>query len=182
MVMNLVLQELFLLCTIRHIVLPDFREERFMEELKNLVIEKTSKTPRIELIHGSGEVSFTGKSLPENASRIYEPVLTWVTDYILNPKPVTNLRLNLEYFNTSSMLWISKIIKALTRINNPDYRLMVHIYIPLEEYDDMKETADIRESFNPLTDILQHSIPEVSMKLYATDDTSHVIRDAVVLF
>ncbi len=182
MVMNLVLQELFLLCTIRHIVLPDFREERFMEELKNLVIEKTSKTPRIELIHGSGEVSFSGKSLPENASRIYEPVLTWVTDYILNPKPVTNLRLNLEYFNTSSMLWISKIIKALTRINNPDYRLMVHIYIPLEEYDDMKETADIRESFNPLTDILQHSIPEVSMKLYATDDTSHVIRDAVVLF
>ncbi len=153
-----------------------------MEELKNLVIEKTSKTPRIELIHGSGEVSFSGKSLPENASRIYEPVLTWVTDYILNPKPVTNLRLNLEYFNTSSMLWISKIIKALTRINNPDYRLMVHIYIPLEEYDDMKETADIRESFNPLTDILQHSIPEVSMKLYATDDTSHVIRDAVVLF
>lgn len=162
--------------------MPDFREERFMEELKNLVIEKTSKTPRIELIHGSGEVSFSGKSLPENASRIYEPVLTWVTDYILNPKPVTNLRLNLEYFNTSSMLWISKIIKALTRINNPDYRLMVHIYIPLEEYDDMKETADIRESFNPLTDILQHSIPEVSMKLYATDDTSHVIRDAVVLF
>jgi hypothetical protein len=153
-----------------------------MEELKNLVIEKTTKTPRIELIHGSGEVSFSGKSLPENASRIYEPVLTWVTDYILNPKPVTNLRLNLEYFNTSSMLWISKIIKALTRINNPDYRLMVHIYIPLEEYDDMKETADIRESFNPLTDILQHSIPEVSMKLYATDDTSHVIRDAVVLF
>jgi len=153
-----------------------------MEELKNLVIEKTTKTPRIELIHGSGEVSFSGKSLPENASRIYEPVLTWVTEYILNPKPVTNLRLNLEYFNTSSMLWISKIIKALTRINNPDYRLMVHIYIPLEEYDDMKETADIRESFNPLTDILQHSIPEVSMKLYATDDTSHVIRDAVVLF
>jgi len=182
MVMNLKLQELFLLCTIRHIVLPDFREELFMEELKNLVIEKTTKTPRIELIHGSGEVSFSGKSLPENASRIYEPVLTWVTDYILNPKPVTNLRLNLEYFNTSSMLWISKIIKALTRINNPDYRLMVHIYIPLEEYDDMKETADIRESFNPLTDILQHSIPEVSMKLYATDDTSHVIRDAVVLF
>ncbi len=175
-------QELILNSIIRHIVLPDFREELFMEELKDLVIEKTSKTPRIELIHGRGEISFSGKSLPENASRIYEPVLNWVTDYILYPQPVTNLRLNLEYFNTSSMLWISKIIKALSRINNPDYRLMVHIYIPLEEYDDMRDTADMRESFNPLTDILQHSIPEVSMKLYATDDTSHVIRDAVVLF
>ncbi len=153
-----------------------------MEKLKNLLIEKTSKTPRIELIHGSGEISFSGKSLPENATRIYEPVLNWVTDYILDPQPVTNLRLSLEYFNTSSMLWISKIIKALARINNPDYRLMVHIYISLEEYDDMRDSADIRDSFNPLTDILQHSIPEVSMKLYATDDTSHIIRDAVVLF
>lgn len=153
-----------------------------MEELRNLVIEKTFKTPRIELVHGSGEISFSGKSLPENASKVYEPVLNWVTDYILQPKEVTNLRLNLEYFNTSSMLWISKIIKALTRINNPDYRLMVHIYIPLEEYDDMKGSADMKDSFNPLTDILQNSIPEVSMKLYATDDSSKVIRDAVVLF
>jgi len=153
-----------------------------MKELENLVVEKTSNTPRIELNFGGGEISFTGRSLPENASRIYEPALNWVNDYILQPKPVTNLRLNMEYYNTSSMLWISKIIKALSRINNPDYRLMVHIYIPLEEYDDMRGSADLRESFNPLTDILQHSIPEVSMKLYATDDSSQVIRDAVVLF
>jgi hypothetical protein len=182
MVMNLPGHSIILNCTIRHAVLAEFREELFMEELKNLVIEKTAKTPRIELIHASGEISFTGKSLPENATRIYEPVLSWVNDYIIQPKPVTNLRLNLEYYNTSSMLWISKIIKSLSRINNPDYRLMVHVYIPLEEYDDMRESADIKESFNPLTDILQNSIPEVSMKLYATDESSRVIRDAVVLF
>lgn len=153
-----------------------------MEELKNLVIDKTAKTPRIELIHGSGEISFSGKSLPENATRIYEPVLNWVNEYIVMPRPVTNLRLNMEYYNTSSMLWISKIIKSLSRINNPDYRLMVHVYIPLEEYDDLRESDDMRDSFNPLTDILQNSIPEVSMKLYATDEASKVIRDAVVLF
>jgi hypothetical protein len=73
-------------------------------------------------------------------------------------------------------------MKTLTRINNPDYRLMVHIYIPLEEYDDMKLYPDARDSFSPITDILQDSIPEVSLKLYATDDRSKVIRDALVLF
>ena len=98
-----------------------------MKELENIVVEKTSNTPRIELNFGGGEISFTGRSLPENASRLYEPALNWVNDYILQPKPVTNLRLNMEYYNTSSMLWISKIIKSLSRINNPDYRLMVHI-------------------------------------------------------
>ena len=153
-----------------------------MEKLTDLLIEKTSKTPRIELKYSSGEISLTGRSLPENATRVYEPVLNWVSNYVIQPQPVTNLRLNVEYFNTSSSLWISKIVKTLTRINNPDYRPMVHIYIPLEEYDDMKQSADIRDSFTPITDILQDSIPEVSLKLYATDDASTVIRDALVLF
>lgn len=153
-----------------------------MVKLTDLIVEKTSKTPRIELKYSSGEVSLTGRSLPENAARTYEPVMNWVANYVIQPQPVTNLRLNIEYFNTSSSLWISKIVKTLTRINNPDYRLMVHIYIPLEEYDDMKRSGDIRESFTPFTDILQDSIPEVSLKLYATDDSSRVIRDALVLF
>jgi len=153
-----------------------------MEKLTDLVIEKTSKTPKIELKYSSGEISLAGRSLPENATRTYEPVLAWVSNYVIQPQPVTNLRLNVEYFNTSSSLWISKIVKTLTRINNPDYRLMVHIYIPLEEYDDMKKSADMRDSFNPLTEILQDSIPEVSLKLYATDDASKIIRDALVLF
>ncbi|MRR23967.1 DUF1987 domain-containing protein [bacterium] len=153
-----------------------------MEKLTDLIIEKTPKTPQIELKYSSGELSLTGRSLPENATRIYEPVLNWINQYIIQPQPVTNLRLRVEYFNTSSSLWISKIMKTLTRINNPDYRLMVHIYIPLEEYDDMKLYPDARDSFSPITDILQDSIPEVSLKLYATDDRSKVIRDALVLF
>jgi hypothetical protein len=153
-----------------------------MERISDLIIEKTPKTPRIELKYASGEISLAGRSLPENATRLYEPVLSWINRYVIQPQPVTNLRLNVEYFNTSSSLWISKIMKTLTRINNPDYRLLVHIYIPLEEYDDMKGSADIHESFAPITDILQDSIPEVSLKLYATDDTSRIIRDALVLF
>jgi len=153
-----------------------------MEKLTDLIIEKTPKTPQIELKYNSGELSMTGRSLPENASRIYEPVLNWVNNYVIQPQPVTNLRLNVEYFNTSSLLWISKIVRTLTRINNPDYRFIVHIYIPLEEYDDMKLSSDVRESFNPITDILQDSIPEVSLKISYTDHTSKVIRDALVLF
>ena len=153
-----------------------------MEKLTDLIVEKTSKTPQIELRYSLGEISLKGRSLPENATRIYEPVLNWVGNYVIQPQPVTNLRLNIEYFNTSSTLWIGKIVKTLTRINNPDYRLMVHIYIPLEEFDDMKLSGDLRDSFNPFTDILQDSIPEVGLKLYATDDSSKVIRDALVLF
>ncbi len=153
-----------------------------MKKLQDLIIEKSAKTPHIELKHSSGELSLSGRSLPENASRVYEPVLEWVEKYIQQPLPVTNLRLSIEYFNTSSLLWLTKVVKALTRIGNPDYRLLVHIYIPLEEYDDMRELTDMRDSFSPITDILAESVPEVSLKLYATDDSSKVIRDALILF
>jgi len=153
-----------------------------MNDFRNLTIEKTLKTPQIELNHASGELRLSGKSLPENAGKIYEPVLNWVNKYILDAKPVTNLRISIEYFNTSSLLWISKIVKALTRINNEDYQLLVHIYIPLEEYDDMKTLTEAKDAFSPITDILQDAIPSVRLKLYATDQASQVVRDALVLF
>ena len=38
-----------------------------MEKLTDLIIEKTPKTPQIELKYSSGELSLTGRSLPENA-------------------------------------------------------------------------------------------------------------------
>jgi hypothetical protein len=56
-----------------------------MKEFQNLILEQTPKTPQIDLNHLSGELIFSGKSIPENAAKVYEPLLNWVTDlhYIL---------------------------------------------------------------------------------------------------
>lgn len=152
-----------------------------MSELKNLVIEQTHKTPRIDLNHSTGELVLSGKSIPENAVLTFQPVLNWTREYVLQPKPITNLRLNMEYFNTSSSMWISKMLSALTKISNPDYLLLVHLYIPLEEYDDMKSAEEVKDTFSPITNILQNSTICVGLKLYATNEKSEVVRDALVL-
>lgn len=148
-------------------------------ELCNLIIEQTPKTPHIDLNQYSGELIFSGKSIPENAAKIYEPVLNWMNQYILYAKPVTNIRLNIEYFNTASMMWLSRILSVLKRINDPEYILYVHLYMPVEEYDDMNEIEDIRDALIPVRDILQDAIPCVGIKLYGTDN-SEVIKDALV--
>ena len=90
-------------------------------------------------------------------------------------------RFNLEYFNTASSIWFSRIIKSLTRINNPDYLLLVHLYVPIEEFDDMQEVDDIKEAFGPIANLFQDTIPGVGLKLYATNDNSEVIKDTLVL-
>jgi hypothetical protein len=147
--------------------------------LNNFTLEKTAKTPRVDLSQNSGELSFSGKSIPENAAKVYEPVLNWISEYALKAKPITNLRLNIEYFNTASMMWLSRILGVLKKINDPEYILYIHLYMPLEEYDDMNDIDDIRDALIPVQDILQDAIPCVGIKLYGTNN-SMVIKDALV--
>ena len=85
-------------------------------ELKKLYIEPGIKTPQIDLNNFTGELILSGKSIPENAALLYEKVLLWVLEYIKNPQPTTNLRINLEYFNTASAIWLAKIVQALSSI------------------------------------------------------------------
>ncbi len=151
-----------------------------MKDLQILIIKQTLKTPQIDLNQLTGELIFSGKSIPENAAKVYEPVFNWVKEYILNARPTTNLRLNLEYFNTASSLWLAKILKVLIRINEPDYALIIHLYLPLEEFDEMKEFDDIKDAFSPITDIFIGAIPSIGIKLYGTDDKGEIIKDTLV--
>lgn len=151
-----------------------------LKELENLVIEKTPKTPGIELNNATGDLTFTGRSIPENAAKVYEPVLNWVKEYVLNAQPVTNLKFNLEYFNTATSIWISKILSAIKRIKNQDYILFIHIYLPEEDFDEMNEFDDIKDAFMPIKDIFYDSTLCIGIKLCAINEKSEIVRDALV--
>src|ERR1035437_1397522 len=148
-----------------------------MKDFQSLIIEATPKTPQIELNPLTGDFIFFGRSIPENAAKVYEPILNWVSEYILHARSTTNLRLNLEYFNTSSSLWLAKIFKVLVRINDPDYILIFHLYLPVDEFDELDDFEDLKDAFFPIADVLQLAIPSVGIKLYGTNDAEEVIKD-----
>jgi hypothetical protein len=151
-----------------------------MKENQSLFIEQTPKTPQIDLNQFTGNLIFSGKSIPENAAKVYEPVLNWVTQYVLKARPITNVRLDLEYFNTTSTIWLLKILKVLIRINEPDYVLILHFYLPIDEYDEMNDFDDIKDAFSPIEDILHGTIPSIGIKLYWTDDKGVIVKDVLV--
>jgi hypothetical protein len=151
-----------------------------MNGLLPLVIEETPKTPHIDLNNISGDLIFSGKSIPENAAKVYEPVLQWAVNYIQDPRPTTNVRFQLEYFNTASSIWIAKVLKALTKIGQPDYVLVVHVYIAIEDFDELREMDDIKEAFGPVSDILTGSVASVSLRIYGIDEEGEVIKDRLV--
>jgi hypothetical protein len=144
--------------------------------MNELIIEQTPKTPQIDLNQMTGDLLFYGRSIPENATKLYEPVLNWVAEYILQANATTNLRLDLEYFNTASSIYLAKILKVLTRIKVPEYVLIIHLYFPLEEYNELNQFEDIYDAFSPITDIFQEATISVGIKLYAKDENGELIK------
>lgn len=151
-----------------------------MNGIEELIIEGTQKTPHIDLNPVTGDLIITGKSIPENAAKVYEPVLNWAEKYIQNPRPTTNIRLNLEYFNTASSIWLAKVLKVLVKIKVPDYVLFIHIYLAIEDFDEMNEIDDIKEAFGPIADILTSSTTSLGLKVYGTADDGEVIKERLV--
>ncbi|MBK8881923.1 MAG: DUF1987 domain-containing protein [Bacteroidales bacterium] len=151
-----------------------------MKDFINLFVEQTPKTPQVDLNQYNGELILFGKSIPENAAKVYEPVLNWVSQYILNARPTTNFRINLEYFNTSSSIWLVKILKVLMQIKEPDYVVILHVYIPLEDFEDMEESGDIKDAFAPISDIVYDSLVSIGIKVYGTEDDGKIIKEKLI--
>jgi hypothetical protein len=149
-------------------------------ELRNVFFEPTAKTPQIDLKQSIGEMVFSGRSIPENAAKVYEPAFNWVNKYVLDPRPTTNCIFNLEYYNTASSLWLAKILKALVHINNPNCVLIIHIYLPIEDYLEIEELGDIKDAFYPLSEILQGAIPKIGIKLYGADEDGVTLKETLV--
>ena len=151
-----------------------------MKEFQSILIEQTPRTPQIDLNRFTGELVFSGKSIPENANKVYEPVYNWVKEYILNARPTTNIRLNLEYFNTATSLWLAKILKVLIQIKQTEYIIILHLYLEIDDYEDIEDFGDIIDVFGPIAGIFQQSIPGIGIKIYGTDNEGKIIKDKLV--
>jgi hypothetical protein len=151
-----------------------------MKELKNIFIEPTSKTPQIDFNHLTGDLILSGKSIPENATRLYEPLYKWINEYVIAPKQTTNLRLNLEYFNTSSSIWLAKITRSLSRMKNSENVLFIHLYFSLEDYDDM-DTEEIKDALSLVVDIISTATISIGVKIYGTDEKCEIVKESIVL-
>ena len=149
-------------------------------ELSTLFIEPTAKTPQIDLNPITGELILSGRSIPENANKIYENILSWVTEYAKRPRHTTNLRFNLEYFNTSSSIWLAKIVRTLCSMLNNEHTLTIHLYFSIDEFDNM-DAEDIKDELHPIIHMVGTPTVNLFIKLYGTDDNGAILKESMVL-
>jgi len=78
-----------------------------------LIIEETVYTPKVQFL-ADGNLSIVGKSLPEDTSKFYQPLVDWVVECSLGQ---LNITVRLDYMNSSSAHHISKLL--LSAKDNP---------------------------------------------------------------
>ena len=109
--------------------------------MEHLIIVKTDDTPEIDFNPGSKEMKISGRSLPEDVTVFYNPILKWLEEYAAAPKNPTILVLKMDYFNTASSKLILDILMKLEEIHEEHSCVKVEWH-HLEDDEDMQEAGE----------------------------------------
>lgn len=106
--------------------------------MNSLVIEQTDSTPEISFLE-KGELKISGRSLPEDVHKFYDPLINWVKNLVTTK---VKLDLKLEYLNTSST---KKLLNLLIALDDNQFvnEIVVNWYY---EFDDL-EMEDLGEIY-----------------------------------
>lgn len=104
--------------------------------MNNITLQGTFETPSVVLDHTKGWLEFSGRSLPEDTTTFYRPIISWIEEYVSNPGPKTEIAIKLEYFNTAT----SKVLLNMLTKFGCTSNVTVH-WFHYEEDEDMLESG-----------------------------------------
>jgi len=107
--------------------------------------EGTPKTPTVNFNADTGIVEIKGRSIPENSIEFYKPLVDWLEEYLANPAALTNVNIQLEYFNTSSSKCILDVFKKLEAIYKSGNEVVINWHYE-EDDEDMLEAGEDYQS------------------------------------
>ena len=113
--------------------------------MEPIAIEGTAKTPTVKFDADSGVLEIKGRSIPENSIEFYKPLVDWLEKYSDNSQELTQVNIQLEYFNTSSSKCILDVFKKLETIHKGKGEVIINWYYE-EDDEDMLEAGEDYES------------------------------------
>ncbi|MBS1936226.1 MAG: DUF1987 domain-containing protein [Bacteroidetes bacterium] len=109
--------------------------------MNDILLEGSPKTPTVHFNSTTGLLELRGRSIPENSIEFYRPLIDWIDQYAQAPKAKTLLRVQLEYFNTSSSKCILDLFKKLEQVRNAGHAVEVHWHYEVDD-EDMLEAGE----------------------------------------
>jgi hypothetical protein len=107
-----------------------------------ITLEATESTPKILFDHQTGELRLSGRSIPENATRFYYPLLDWLNEYAESPAEQTKFEFYLEYINSISQKMVLEILNIAQRMRQNSKSISI-VWRYDEDDDEMLEEAQV---------------------------------------
>ncbi len=103
--------------------------------MEKFELKESIKIPRILIDYKKGKIRITGKSTLNNPSELYPRLIEMFQLYISNPKPITYVLIDLEFYNTASAKYLFSIIKLLVQLDKDNKsELKISWYYDPDDY------------------------------------------------
>lgn len=121
-------------------------------KMDNLRIDPSSDTPEIFFDFENNCLNIKGYSYPENASKFYDPVFSWLENY-MNQSGDKAITANLEivYFNSSSTKILMDFFDLLEEAAEDGRAVMVNWIYDEENENALEAGEDFQEDLEGIT-------------------------------
>jgi hypothetical protein len=109
--------------------------------METIKILGTDDTPTVILDAENDIFDISGRSLPEDVTAFYDPILNWLDEYATNPNEKTVFSFKLVYFNTASSKLLLDILMKLEEMHEDKKSVLVKWFYP-DDDEDMEEAGE----------------------------------------
>ena len=113
--------------------------------MEQLVIKETEKTPAINFNFQSGKLYLGGRSYSSDAFDFYKPVNEWLSKYVQNPKELTILEVNVDYFHSVSIKYLTSIVKKIAQLKDEGKAVKI-VWLHQSDENDEDEAFELGKS------------------------------------
>ena len=129
--------------------------------MKLIKIKPTRNTPAVILDPVKGVFKMYGRSSPENSLGFYEPIRTTLSRDMQTDS--LDIRIKMEYFNTSSSKCLYDIFKEIKYLSDQGKQVIVRWYYDEDDEDMMEAGEDYSDLLDlPFTFVEQQPKPDTS--------------------
>ena len=110
--------------------------------MKSIDIEGTDTIPRVKFDPKHGKLEIRGRSVPENSREFYKPLLDSLDQYAVNPCVLTQIDIQLDYFNTTSSKCLLDLFRRIKDIHSRGNQVIVNWYCRHDDEDILEAGED----------------------------------------
>jgi hypothetical protein len=114
----------------------------------DLVVNQSNRSlPDIHFNATSGNLSISGRCVTENALTLFTPLITWLDEFVANRPSSVTLDINIEYLNSSSVMWMAKIVRNVDALRAQGSSVSITWHYEEDDEDMMDTGLNIKDTF-----------------------------------